>query len=285
MFAELLPLLAFTTFAGLAAGAYAIDAVCGNARVGGGSAAHGGAAAGSGGEAAGIPANAASDALARPWLFPLVCLVLLGVGLCGTLAHLGQPLRFLNGMSNPGSMIAQEAYWSIAFGAVILVDLVLAWRKGAVVRPVRWVGGLVALGLMAVTGLAYCKSLGLPAWNGAATIPLFVLGDLALGAGLCALLDGKALRDGHLAAANVAAGVAFATVLCAFGLHLARIGLDATGLLVAAGIAGPVGASVAAAAACTGKLPVSAGGIAVCVLATVGVVLARIAFFAAGMLS
>ena len=128
MFAELLPLLAFTTFAGLAAGAYAIDAVCGNARVGGGSAAHGGAAAGSGGEAAGIPANAASDALARPWLFPLVCLVLLGVGLCGTLAHLGQPLRFLNGMSNPGSMIAQEAYWSIAFGAVILVDLVLAWR-------------------------------------------------------------------------------------------------------------------------------------------------------------
>ena len=107
MFAEMLPLLVFTTFAGLAAGAYAVDALCGNGRAGSGAAAP-----------------------ARPWLFPLVCLVLLGLGLCGTLLHLGQPLRFVNGMANPGSMIAQEAYWSIAFGAVIVVDLAVAKAKG-----------------------------------------------------------------------------------------------------------------------------------------------------------
>ena len=224
MFAEMLPLLVFTTFAGLAAGAYAVDALCGNGRAGSGAAAP-----------------------ARPWLFPLVCLVLLGLGLCGTLLHLGQPLRFVNGMANPGSMIAQEAYWSIAFGAVIVVDLAVAKAKGAAVRPIRWAGGLVAVGLMVVTGLAYYQSLGLPAWSGAATVPLFLVGDLALGAGLCALLDRSALAGGVLAAANVAAGVAFAAVLGAFGLHLARIGLDATGLLVAAGIVGPLAASAVAA--------------------------------------
>ena len=261
MFAEMLPLLVFTTFAGLAAGACAVDALCGNGRAGSGAAAP-----------------------ARPWLFPLVCLVLLGLGLCGTLLHLGQPLRFVNGMANPGSMIAQEAYWSIAFGAVIVVDLAVAKAKGAAVRPIRWAGGLVAVGLMVVTGLAYYQSLGLPAWSGAATVPLFLVGDLALGAGLCALLDRSALAGGVLAAANVAAGVAFAAVLGAFGLHLARIGLDATGLLVAAGIVGPLAASAVAAATRAGKLPAQAGGVAVCALAIVGVVLARYAFFAAGMM-
>ena len=55
MFAEMLPLLVFTTFAGLAAGAYAVDALCGNGRAGSGTAAP-----------------------ARPWLFPLVCLVVRG---------------------------------------------------------------------------------------------------------------------------------------------------------------------------------------------------------------
>lgn len=140
------------------------------------------------------------------------------------------------------------------------------------------------MGLMVVTGLAYYQSLGLPAWSGAATVPLFLVGDLALGAGLCALLDRSALAGGVLAAANVAAGVAFAAVLGAFGLHLARIGLDATGLLVAAGIVGPLAASAVAAATRAGKLPAQAGGVAVCALAIVGVVLARYAFFAAGMM-
>ena len=115
-------------------------------------------------------------------------------------------------------------------------------------------------------------------------MPLFLVGDLALGAGLCALLDRSALGGGVMAAANVAAGVEFAAVLGAFGLHLARIGLDATGLLVAAGIVGPLAASAVAAATRAGKLPAQAGGVAVCALAIVGVVLARYAFFAAGMM-
>ncbi|MEA5019723.1 MAG: DmsC/YnfH family molybdoenzyme membrane anchor subunit [Gordonibacter sp.] len=261
MFAEMLPLLVFTTFAGLAAGAYAIDALCGNG-------------------------HASDDAAApaRPWLFPLVCLILLGVGLCGTLVHLGQPLRFANGMANPGSMIAQEAYWSIAFGIVIVVDLALAKVKGASVRLIRWVGALVAVGLMVVTGLAYYQSLGLSAWSGAATVPLFLVGDLALGVGLCALLARDTTLGTKLICANVAAQLAFAVVLVAYGLHLARVGIDMTGMLVAAGVVGPVGVGAVALAVRGGKIPARIGGIALCVLATVGVIIARFAFFAAGML-
>lgn len=105
MILHVLPLLVFTTFAGFAAGAYAVDAVCGNGR-----------------EAK------------TPWLFPLVCVVLLGIGLCGTLAHLGRPLHFMNGMANPASDISQESYWAIALGIVIVVDLVISWRSGRVLR-------------------------------------------------------------------------------------------------------------------------------------------------------
>ena len=268
MITEMLPLLVFTMLAGLAAGAYAVDALCGNGRV----------------ACRTDAVDISHAAFARPWLFPLACLVLLGLGLCGTLAHLGQPLRFVNGMATPGSMIAQEAYWSIAFGLVIVVDLALTKVRGASVRPVRWVGGLIAAGLMVVTGLAYYQSLGLPAWSGAATVPLFLVGDLALGAGLCALLDRSALANDNVAAANVAAGIAFAAVLCAFGLHVARIGLDVTGLLIVSGIVGPLAASVAVAATRAGMLPARIGGVAVCLLAVVGVLLARVAFFAAGLM-
>nr|WP_162610985.1 DmsC/YnfH family molybdoenzyme membrane anchor subunit [Gordonibacter sp. An230] len=265
---ETFPLLVFTTFAGLAAGAYAVDSLCGNGRS----------------ICRTHTENAPEAKPLRPWLFPLVCLVLLGLGLCGTLAHLGQPLRFVNGMANPGSMIAQEAYWSIAFGLVVVVDLALASFKGVSVRPVRWVGGLIAVGLMVVTGLAYYQSLGLPAWSGAATVPLFLVGDLALGAGLCALLNRSGLANSSLAAASVAAGVAFAATLCAFGLHLARIGVDATGLLVASGVLGPLVASIAVAAVRAGVLPARIGGVVVCLFTLVGVVLARVAFFAAGLM-
>lgn len=253
MIMQVLPLLVFTTFAGTAAGAYALMAVvggCGDCK--------------------------------RPWLFPLVCLVLLGVGLCGTLAHLGQPLRFANGLSNPASGISQEAYWSIAFGVVLVADTVFSKVKGAVLRPLRWAGAVVAVGLVVVTGLAYHDCLGLPAWSGAATVPLFVIGDLALGLGLYALMDRASWAEGLTAAVVAATAVAFAAVLVGYGLYLVRLGMDWTAFLVAAGLlvaaAGVVGVSARA-----GKLPAAAASAAVCALLVVGVVVSRYVFFAAGV--
>ena len=78
------PLFLFTTLGGLAAGAYVAAAIFPDV----------------------------DRKPKRPWLFPLVCLALLGVGLLGVLGHLGRPERFLLAMSNPSSMIAEEAYWS-----------------------------------------------------------------------------------------------------------------------------------------------------------------------------
>ena len=245
MILHVLPLLVFTTFAGFAAGAYAVDAVCGNGR-----------------EAK------------TPWLFPLVCVVLLGIGLCGTLAHLGQPLRFMNGMANPASGISQESYWAIALGIVIVVDLVLSWR-GKTVRAVRWVGGAVAVGFMVVTGLAYFDCLGLVAWRGAATLPVFILGAV--------LAKADDWAASLLCPATVAAQAAWGVAIVAFGLYLQRSGLDATALLAVAFVLGPVCASVVAAAARCGKLAGKTAGVVVLVLAFASVVVARYAFFAMGV--
>ena len=65
MFAEMLPLLVFTTFAGLAAGAYAVDALCGNGRAGSGAAAPARPAAAAR-PAAGVPAQAQGFAPVQP---------------------------------------------------------------------------------------------------------------------------------------------------------------------------------------------------------------------------
>ena len=52
----------------------------------------------------------------------------------GVLGHLGRPERFLLALSNPSAMIAEEAYWSIAFGVLMLVDFISCVRKGAGIR-------------------------------------------------------------------------------------------------------------------------------------------------------
>ena len=126
------PLFLFTTLGGLAAGAYVAAAIFPDV----------------------------DRKPKRPWLFPLVCLALLGVGLLGVLGHLGRPERFLLAMSNPSSMIAEEAYWSIAFGALMLVDFVLLLRRGASPRAVRVVAAVAAGALMCIMGWVYFTSYG-----------------------------------------------------------------------------------------------------------------------------
>ena len=95
------PLFLFTTLAGLAAGAYAVSAV--------------------------FPVGKDPK---KAWLFPLVCGILLAVGLVGLPLHLGRPERMLIALTQPGAMIAQEAYWSMAFGGILIVDVVVSKVKG-----------------------------------------------------------------------------------------------------------------------------------------------------------
>lgn len=248
------PLFAFTTLGGLAAGAYVIDAFASNEQ----------------------------RKTKRPWLFPLVCLVLLGVGLLGVLGHLGRPERFLLAMSNPASMIAEEAYWSIAFGVFMLVDFVLLLRRSASPRVVRFLAALAALGLMCIMGWAYFTSYGNPAWATWQTLPLFVVGDLAMGAALWGLLHKDAYHTAITPIVCAALSVAAAVSVAAVGVHFASQGLESTffvggAVLVAAG-------AVGALLTWKGKLPDALGAGATFALVLAGVAVARWAFYAASIL-
>ena len=80
---EMIPLIVFTVFGGIAAGAVLCSAFVDLRQPEG---------------APEIPF------VKKPVFFIIVCFAALAVGLLGTLLHLGQPLRFLNGLSNPASM-------------------------------------------------------------------------------------------------------------------------------------------------------------------------------------
>lgn len=255
------PLFCFTTLAGLAAGAYAVNAVF---KVGEGS--------------------------KRAWLFPLACMILLGVGLLGLPMHLGRPERMLVALTQPSAMIAQEAYWSMAFGIVLLIDAVLLKVKGRAPRALRIVGAVFALGLTAVMGNAYFVSLAVPAWASVATFPFFILGDLAMGVAAVALFDfllSKGSDDALCASPKfllveaVLAAVAV-VVLVVEGCRFASVGLSIAPFAVSAVIA--AASAAVALAARMGKVSGKVAAWACFVCLFVAVAIARYAFYAACVL-
>lgn len=248
------PLLVFTVFAGVAAGTYFVTPFFEGVREGG--------------------------RLKRVAL-PLICIVLLGIGLLGTLAHLQHPERFLNAFVNPTAMIAQEAYWSIAFGVVLVIDLLLsALRAAGTPRAVKVVGAVFALGLMVVTGLAYAMNYGVPAWRGWATFPLFLFGDIAVGLSLFAAMHEGAYERKTLLAFGAVAEVLLGIALIGFVLQLFEAGEGVAPAVVALVLA-PCGAlACAILARKEGKQARMLAWISfACVL--VSIVVARYAFYAA----
>lgn len=263
------PLFCFTTLAGLGAGAYAVHAV--------------------------FPTTNASK---RAWLFPLVCMVLLAVGLVGLPLHLGRPERMLIALSQPSAMIAQEAYWSMAFGIVLLADVLLTGFKGDAPRALRIVGAVFGLGLALVMGNAYFVSLAIPAWASWTTFLLFFFGDLAMGAALVVVLGDLLVRNGasvdgdeaegckaHRGAFGAVRIVLTASALISFvaeAVHFSQVGLDFVPFAVSAVVAAVgIGCNVAAS---TGKLSerVAPWAEFVCLFAAVAI--ARYAFYAACVL-
>ncbi len=247
------PLFVFTTLGGLAAGAYATSAA--------------------------FPAG--RDAK-RAWLLPLACLALLAAGLVGLPLHLGRPERLLIALTQPGAMIAQEAYWSMALGIIMLVDLVVTKRKGAAPRALRIVGAVVALGLMAVMANAYFVSVAVPAWASWQTFAFYVFGDLAMGAALLALIDRELLGRGSYAIAAPTLSV-LAAVACALeAAHFASADADAVLLIVGAVLA--VAGTAAAVAAKSGKMPAKTVAPVAFACLFVAVAVARYGFYAACVL-
>lgn len=246
------PLLIFTVFAGIAAGAYGLSAI--------------------------FPPEEKENA--RRWVFPVVCIVLLGIGLLGTLMHLQHPERFMNAMANPGAMITEEAYWSTAFGIVLLIDALLSiFRKGAP-RWLRIVGALAAFGLMVVTSIAYASNYGVPAWRGIATFPLFLVGDIAMGAALLGAFENQLLVKRAFVYTNIGVEALLAIVLIALAVQFAGVGVGTVLVYISIVVAPVAGVFLMLVAS---KKPEGNAAIAWLAVACVviGVFLSRYAFYAA----
>ena len=248
------PLFVFTTLAGLAAGAYIANAIF---------------------------VGTDKDAK-RPWLFPLVCIVLLGAGLLGCLGHLGRPLMFLNALSNPSSMISQEAYWSIAFGVVLLIDVILCFAKSSSPRVLRIVGAVAAAGLIVVMGNAYFTGYGVVAWTSWATWPLYLVGDLAMGTALLGVFHRELVAKPAFGWTAVVLDVLFVVTTVVAAATFSGLG-SGFALFVVAAVVSVVGA-VAAFLGLKGKLPVGAAAGVACVAMIAAVACARYCFYAACIL-
>lgn len=202
------PLFIFTLCVGLSAGTYAMSAV--------------------------FPL---SKNRTRPWLFPLVCLTLLAIGLLGVLGHLGHPEHFWYGLRNPTAGIAQEAYFSILFGALVFSDLILAIRKGSSPRWLSISAAVVGIGLTFVMGFAYYVSYGTIAWATWTTVPLFVVSDLALGAALYTLFEKAAFKKLSFLITFIALEILTAIILAAEAIRFSDVGYNSTLFVVAIFIA------------------------------------------------
>lgn len=247
------PLFMFTTLAGLAIGAYAVSAV--------------------------FPVGKEAK---RSWLFPLVCLALLAVGLVFLPFHLGHPERMFSALTHPGAMIAQEAYWSVAFGVVLLIDVILSKSKGAAPRALRIVGAIVGLILTFVMANAYFVSLGIEAWSTWQTFLLYFFGNLAMGAALCAAFEQDLLENKGYATTAVVLAVLAIVAFALEAVHFAGVGANFV-LFVVAIVLAAAGAAILWVAK-SGKMTKKTAAWAAFACLFVGVACARYCFYAACVL-
>lgn len=178
-------------------------------------------------------------------------------------------------------MIAQEAYWSMGFGVFLFIDLVVLKVKGSTPIVVNVLGSICSIVLMCVMGYAYFVSIGTPAWTSVATIPLFLVGDLAMGLAFWALFFKEASKDRVYVALTFVIEALLLVTLCALAVHFSGVGYSPIPFIVAAVIA-PIGASLVV--YLDSRKTESKYVVFAFVLAVIGVAVARYAFYAASIL-
>ena len=244
------PLFLFTLLGGAGAGAYILAAV--------------------------FPLKETDDKKQKS-LFPLVVLILLAISGLMLLTHLGHPERMFNAFSNPSAGITQEGITMCAFGVMVVIDLYFAYFKNTSIKAVKYVAAVFAFLLLLAMGNTYFQMLGEPACGTAAVIAFFVVGNLALGAGLIALFMDSPYTKGSFNWTSIVLYTLLAITLGAMALHFSSVALDAMPMwigLVVAGVAPIVVAFMSQ------KETPSWAPIAICVLAFVGMAIARYAFYA-----
>lgn len=238
------PLFVFTLLGGMGAGAYLITAF--------------------------LPRRE-SD---KPWLFPAIVLVLLAVSGVALLGHLGKPAGMMGAFTNPTSGITLEGFASMAFGLLVVIDLVLTWQKkeNRIVQMLAAVAGLL---LMCAMGYTYWTFIGMPQWGTVECFPFFVLGGISTGTALAAFFVADGYKNPAMETAAVIALALGVVALLVEAAHFSDVGLPVGSFLVGA---------VLVAVACGLVLSArnnDASWIlpAVIVLAFVGTAIARYAFY------
>lgn len=247
-------LFLFTLLGGLAAGAYVFEACFQRTRKG-----------------------------ERPWLVPLVVVVLFAIGMIAAATHVHSLSRAFAsigaGTVNFGSGMVKEVLLAGIFFILALIDLVITFVKKDSPFALRAIGAIAAVLVIVLMGTAYIDVYGNAVWSNApATVLSFVAGALAMGLCLCA-----AFGSADIAEKPVAYTLVAVDVVLAVGLALEIAAFSGAGLNPAMQIAGLVIAPVASA------ILVFAGAkfsnkktlaIVVCALLVIGVAIARYGFYA-----
>lgn len=210
-------------------------------------------------------------------LVSIVPLVLLAIGGIALLGHLGHPERMFNAFANPEAGITQEAICTTLFGIVLAVDLALTWFKDGAPRALRIVGAVFAALLMLAMGFLYYNYQSMPMWHALPTVPLFVVGDLAMGALFIAALDEAAAGKKALVTTAAVLGVLLVLTLVGNAVVFQGCGISPIPFAIAA-----IAAAVVAVYLFTSWEKAGSGmrwGLFALML--VAVVIARYAFYAA----
>lgn len=133
-----------------------------------------------------------SIALIANWLFgmnlnisiiALVTIVILALGMLGTMSHLGKPGRFLNALKNPTSHLTLEMLTCIPVGICYLIlgfDGILYALPGDAAFVIEVIGLLASILFIWVTAMAY-RMKARPAWDTVFTPLNFMLEYVSAG--------------------------------------------------------------------------------------------------------
>ena len=158
----------------------------------------------------------------------LVTIVILGIGMLGTMSHLGKPGRFLGALRNPTSHLSLEMLTCIPVGICYLIlglNSLLYTMPEAAVMVLEVIGLVASVAFIWVTALAY-RMKARPAWDNVFTPLNFMLTFLsggAFGAVFAAILADGEVPVGLLATCAVLFVAAMACQLV-FTYFVSRVG-------------------------------------------------------------
>ena len=123
---------------------------------------------------------------------------------------------------------------------MLVIDLALTWFKEGAPRALRIVGAIFAALLMCAMGFLYYNYQSMPMWHALPTVPLFVVGDLALGALFIAALDETAGQNKTLVTTTAVLGALLALTVVGTAVVFQGCGLSPVPFAIAALVAAAV---------------------------------------------